>query len=152
NYGGWTNGLRWLMWLSPLWLLMMLPVAGELAERRWARGPGIALLVLSLVSVTFFNLNPLRHPRPFRALGGFVRPGEWTPLMDCIARASLTHSHSHTPRDKNGLHCARTFYTQPPPTPPELQIDCVRNQRLMMAFSLRPSASIRSLQPLRAAA
>ena len=20
NYGGWTTGLRWLMWLSPLWL------------------------------------------------------------------------------------------------------------------------------------
>ena len=27
NYGGWTNGLRWLMWLTPFWLLTMLPAA-----------------------------------------------------------------------------------------------------------------------------
>ena len=33
NYGGWTAGLRWLMWLTPLWLLTMLPVIEWLGER-----------------------------------------------------------------------------------------------------------------------
>ncbi len=37
NYGGWTNGLRWLMWLTPIWLTCMLPLADRLAEHRWGR-------------------------------------------------------------------------------------------------------------------
>src|SRR4029077_13329012 len=30
NYGGFANGPRWLMWLTPLWLLCLLPCADSL--------------------------------------------------------------------------------------------------------------------------
>ncbi len=43
NYGGSTSGLRWLFWLAPLWLLVMLPAADLLASRRWTRGLGVGL-------------------------------------------------------------------------------------------------------------
>jgi hypothetical protein len=62
NYGGWTNGLRWLMWLSPLWLLTMVPVADWLAGRRWGRGLGYALLAATVFAVNYRLWNPWRHP------------------------------------------------------------------------------------------
>jgi hypothetical protein len=62
NYGGWTSGLRWLMWLTPLWLLTMLPVADWLAARRWRRGIGLLLLAISVFSASYPAWNPWRHP------------------------------------------------------------------------------------------
>src|SRR5262249_16491348 len=35
NYGGWTSTLRWLLWLTPFWLITMLSAADWLAQRRW---------------------------------------------------------------------------------------------------------------------
>src|SRR5207244_2307674 len=35
NYGGGTCCLRWLIWLTPLWLLTLLPAADWLANSRW---------------------------------------------------------------------------------------------------------------------
>jgi hypothetical protein len=62
NYGGWTNGLRWVMWLSPLWLLTMVPVADWLAERRWGRWLAYALLAATVFAVNYRLWNPWRHP------------------------------------------------------------------------------------------
>ncbi len=62
NYGGWSNGPRWLMWLSPLWLLTLLPVVDWLAARRWGRMLGLVLLALSIVSAHYTDWNPWRHP------------------------------------------------------------------------------------------
>ncbi len=62
NYGGWTNGLRWLMWLSPLWLLTMLPVADRLSGNRWGRWVAYALLAASIFSTAYRSWNPWRHP------------------------------------------------------------------------------------------
>jgi hypothetical protein len=62
NYGGWTNGPRWLLWLTPLWLLCMLPVADWLAVRRWGRGLALLLLALSVLSASYQLWNPWRHP------------------------------------------------------------------------------------------
>lgn len=72
NYGGWTTGLRWLMWLSPLWLLTMLPVADRLGQSRWGRGVAYLLLAVSVMSVSYAVMNPWRHPwlyAFFEALG-----------------------------------------------------------------------------------
>ena len=62
NYGGWTAGLRWLMWLSPFWLLTMLPVADRLGTTRWGRGLAYVLLAVSVLSVSYNLRNPWRHP------------------------------------------------------------------------------------------
>ncbi len=62
NYGGWTSGPRWLIWLSPLWLVALLPAADWLARRRWGRFLGYALLALSVISVSYPQYSPWRHP------------------------------------------------------------------------------------------
>jgi hypothetical protein len=72
NYGGWTNGLRWLMWLAPLWLLTMLPVVDRLSGCRRGRSLGYVLLAFSVLSVNCWAWNPWRHPwlyHLFEALG-----------------------------------------------------------------------------------
>jgi hypothetical protein len=62
NYGGWTSGPRWLIWLAPLWLVALLPAADWLGRRRWGRFLGYALLALSVVSVSYPQYSPWRHP------------------------------------------------------------------------------------------
>jgi hypothetical protein len=62
NYGGWSNGPRWLMWLAPLWLLTMLPVVDRLACCRFGRGLALTLLVISILSMSYQQWNPWRHP------------------------------------------------------------------------------------------
>ena len=66
NYGGWTNGPRWLLWLTPLWLFAMLPVADWLGRRRWGRILCLALLALAVLSASYSAWNPWRHPWLYR--------------------------------------------------------------------------------------
>jgi hypothetical protein len=62
NYGGFSNGPRWLMWLAPFWLLTMLPVVDGLCRSRWGRGLALLLLALSIFSASYSSWNPWRHP------------------------------------------------------------------------------------------
>jgi hypothetical protein len=62
NYGGWSNGPRWLMWLTPLWLVCVLPAADRLAATRAGRALALALLALSVLSTSYQLWNPWRHP------------------------------------------------------------------------------------------
>jgi hypothetical protein len=62
NYGGWSNGPRWLMWLTPLWLLATLPVLDRLAASRAGRALALVLLALSAMSMSYQQWNPWRHP------------------------------------------------------------------------------------------
>jgi Zn-dependent protease with chaperone function len=62
NYGGWTCSPRWLLWLTPLWLVAMLPVADWSAGRRWARLLAYLFLAVSVFSVSYPWWNPWRHP------------------------------------------------------------------------------------------
>jgi hypothetical protein len=62
NYGGWSNGPRWLMWLTPLWLVSMLPVLDRLADSRLGRALALALLALSVLSMSYQLWSPWRHP------------------------------------------------------------------------------------------
>jgi hypothetical protein len=62
NYGGWASGPRWLMWLTPLFLVAMLPAADWLAGRRWARALGLVLLGISVLSASYPACSPWTHP------------------------------------------------------------------------------------------
>ena len=66
NYGGWTNGPRWLLWLTPLWLICTLPAADWLGGRRWGRVLCLVLLALSVLSASYSDWNPWRHPWIYR--------------------------------------------------------------------------------------
>jgi len=62
NYGGWSNGPRWLMWLSPLWLLTLLPFVDRLGQRRWGRVLCLVLLAPSVLSAHYTDWNAWRQP------------------------------------------------------------------------------------------
>lgn len=62
NYGGGTCCLRWLMWLTPLWLLTMLPAADWFATCPWGRGIALGLLIVSVFSAFYAADNPWSHP------------------------------------------------------------------------------------------
>jgi hypothetical protein len=68
NYGGWTSGPRWFFWLTPLWLLALLPAADWLAGRPVGRGVGCILLAVSAFSAAFPAINPWRHPWLYQLL------------------------------------------------------------------------------------
>jgi hypothetical protein len=62
NYGGSTQGLRWLFWMIPLWLLL-LPKGVELGEtRNWVRRLALLALAASVMSVGYAIRNPWTHP------------------------------------------------------------------------------------------
>jgi hypothetical protein len=62
NYGGSTQGMRWLFWLVPFWL-MVLPVGLEPGEkRRGFRLLSLAALGLSVVNVGYGLRSPWSHP------------------------------------------------------------------------------------------
>lgn len=62
NYGGVSCGLRWAVWLTPLWLVATLPVLDY-----WTRSRALRSLVVLLASVSIYSAwqpidNPWRHP------------------------------------------------------------------------------------------
>jgi hypothetical protein len=62
NYGGSTQGLRWLFWLIPFWL-MTLPAGVEAGqERRVVRWLTVLALAVSVMSVGYALRAPWSHP------------------------------------------------------------------------------------------
>jgi hypothetical protein len=68
NYGGVASGFRWLFWLTPLWLLALVPAADGLADRRGATLLGFVLLALSMFSAVLPAFNPWTHPWLYQCL------------------------------------------------------------------------------------
>ena len=75
NYGGFTNGLRWLMWLTPVWLTCLLPMADRLAACRPGRWLAGIFLALSVFSVSYQLWSPWRHPWIFDLMLELGWPG-----------------------------------------------------------------------------
>jgi hypothetical protein len=62
NYGGSTQGLRWLFWLIPFWLVV-LPRGVDWGQTRgWFRGVCFLALAISVMSVGYAIRNPWSHP------------------------------------------------------------------------------------------
>ncbi len=68
NYGGRTSGLRWMFWLTPLWLAAMVPVLDDGLTRPWFRRFCLLLLAVSIFSASFPWNNPWTHPWLFQVL------------------------------------------------------------------------------------
>ena len=62
NYGGFTSGPRWLFWLTPLWILAILPAADRLSGSKVGRVVCLVLLGFSVLSVFYPAWNPWRAP------------------------------------------------------------------------------------------
>ena len=62
NYGGGTCCLRWLIWLTPLWLLAMLPAMYRLSRNWPGRAFLLLLLAASVFSAHYAADNPWSHP------------------------------------------------------------------------------------------
>ncbi len=62
NYGGVASAFRWVFWMAPMWLALMLPATDLLSRRDWTRGMGLALLALSTLSASYPTWNPWSSP------------------------------------------------------------------------------------------
>jgi hypothetical protein len=62
NYGGMTQGLRWVFWLIPLWLVLVVKGVEGGQVRPWVRGLMLLALALSAISVGYAMRNPWSHP------------------------------------------------------------------------------------------
>jgi hypothetical protein len=62
NYGGSTQGLRWLFWLIPFWLIMLPRGVDSGQDRRWVRYLALLALGVSVASVGYAMRNPWSHP------------------------------------------------------------------------------------------
>ncbi|TWT76927.1 hypothetical protein Pla123a_23520 [Posidoniimonas polymericola] len=62
NYGGMTNGLRWMFWFSPLWLAVMSPAADWASRTAVRRAGAMVLLAFSALSAAYPTWNPWTQP------------------------------------------------------------------------------------------
>ena len=62
NYGGNSVALRWMLWLTPLWLMAMIPVVDAWGSRRWFQCLATGLLAVSIASASLPGGNPWQHP------------------------------------------------------------------------------------------
>ena len=62
NYGGSASAFRWVFWMAPMWLMLMLPAADLLSHRRWSRGVALVLLALSALSASYPTWNAWSPP------------------------------------------------------------------------------------------
>lgn len=62
NYGGSAQGLRWVMWLIPLWLLLLPKGVEDGQARGRLRRLAMVALAISALSVGYAMRNPWSHP------------------------------------------------------------------------------------------
>lgn len=84
NYGGVSCGLRWAIWLTPLWLMAMIPVLDATANSRFARSVAVVLGIVSAYSAWQPIENPWRHPWLFTWMEahGWIDYSDKVPTLD----------------------------------------------------------------------
>ncbi len=73
NYGGGSVALRWMQWLAPAWVLVMLPAIEGLGKNRYGRVAVLATLAISVV----FAWCPSDGPWKQSALFTFMEKAGW---------------------------------------------------------------------------
>lgn len=68
NYGGNSAALRWMLWLTPFWLISMIPLLDQFSHKRWLQILGIVCLLGSVFSAHHPLHNPWRAPWLFTVL------------------------------------------------------------------------------------
>jgi hypothetical protein len=58
NYGGFCHGMRWLLWLTPIWLLYLPKVLDDVSQNKLGRSVVWATVLLSIFSVGDTLPNP----------------------------------------------------------------------------------------------
>ncbi len=83
NYGGNSVALRWMLWLTPLWLIAMIPVLDAWGSRRWFRCLATGLLIASIASASISGGNPWQHPWLFTLMErwGWINYSEPAPAF-----------------------------------------------------------------------
>jgi len=66
NYGGVSCCMRWLLWMTPMWLVCLIPAADYLSLKRWPRAVALLLLGVSIAGVQYSAGNPWTHPWLFQ--------------------------------------------------------------------------------------
>ncbi len=84
NYGGNSIALRWMLWLTPLWLLAMIPVFDAWGSRRGFQWFATGLLGVSVVSASLPAGNAWQHPWLFTLMErwGWIDYGTPTPAFE----------------------------------------------------------------------
>ncbi|CAN5868588.1 hypothetical protein BH23PLA1_BH23PLA1_30150 [soil metagenome] len=62
NYGGSTQGMRWLFWLFPFWLILLPLGVGAGQHRSWVRWLCLAALGFAVLNTGYGLLQPWSHP------------------------------------------------------------------------------------------
>lgn len=80
NYGGHSAGLRWMLWLTPFWLVALIPAAERWSGCRYFRGVSWALLAVSIYSAHANLDNPWRQPWLFARMQQWGWLTQYKPL------------------------------------------------------------------------
>lgn len=75
NYGGWSNGPRWLLWLTPLLLLCLMPALDRLQRTRAGRWFAYLCLGFSVLAANYVLWNPWRMPWIYDFMQALGWPG-----------------------------------------------------------------------------
>ena len=78
NYGGGTSALRWLLWLTPLWIYSAVPFVELISKSIWGKIIVVLLVAASIASCHYSAMNPWVHPWLYDVL---VRM-EWIEAFD----------------------------------------------------------------------
>jgi len=84
NYGGNSAALRWMLWLTPFWLISMIPLLDQFSHKRWLHILGIICLLGSVFSAHHPLHNPWRAPWLFTVLkqSGWINYDQRPPAFD----------------------------------------------------------------------
>lgn len=78
NYGGNTFGLRWMLWLTPFWVLSLVPAFERVVGNRWMLAMTFLLLTVSVYSSLGASRNPWSPSWVFNRMKSF----EWIDYSD----------------------------------------------------------------------